>query len=122
MAARVPAANIKLKRAYDPPSPEDGRRILVDRLWPRGISKEKAALDRWMKDIAPSTELRVRFGHDAKHWEEFRHHYVEELRQHQDLVAELRSLAREGTVTLVYATRGETHNNAIVLRDVLLGR
>ena len=122
MAARIPAANIKLKRAYDPPSREDGTRILVDRLWPRGISREKAALDQWMKEIAPSTELRKWFHHDPKRWTEFRHRYAEELRQHPDLVAELRSLAREGTVTLVYAAHDETHNDAIVLRDVLLGR
>jgi uncharacterized protein YeaO (DUF488 family) len=122
MAAGISAANLRLKRAYDPPSSDDGTRILVDRLWPRGLSKEKAALDRWMKEIAPSTELRLRFGHDPKRWEEFRRHYVAELRQHQDLVAELRSLARKGTVTLVYAAHDETHNDAVVLRGVLLGR
>jgi uncharacterized protein YeaO (DUF488 family) len=122
MAAGISAANLRLKRAYDPPSSDDGTRILVDRLWPRGLSKEKAALDRWMKEIAPSTELRKWFAHDPKRWPEFRRHYAAELRQHQDLVAELRSLARKGTVTLIYAARGETHNNAIVLRGVLLGR
>ena len=72
MSARVPAANVKLKRAYEPPSAEDGTRILVDRLWPRGVSKEKAALDRWMKEIAPSTELRKWFAHDPERWEQFR--------------------------------------------------
>ncbi len=122
MAARIPAANIKLKRAYDPPSPDDGTRILVDRLWPRGISKEKAALDRWMKEIAPSTELRKWFGHDPKRWTEFRRRYAEELREHRDLVAELRSFARQRPLTLVYAAHDETHNDAVVLRDVLLGR
>jgi uncharacterized protein YeaO (DUF488 family) len=122
MAATIPAANIKLKRAYDPPSPEDGARILVDRLWPRGISKEKAALDQWMKEIAPSTELRKWFGHDPKRWTEFRRRYAEELRQHPDLVAGLRSLARQSRITLVYAAHDEAHNDAIVLRDVLLGR
>jgi uncharacterized protein YeaO (DUF488 family) len=122
MGARIPAAHIKLKRAYDPPSPEDGARILVDRLWPRGISKQKAALDRWMKDIAPSTELRKWLHHDPRRWQEFRRRYAEELRQHPDLVAELRSLARAGTITLVYAAHDEAHNDAIVLRDVLLGR
>jgi uncharacterized protein YeaO (DUF488 family) len=122
MAARVRAANVKLKRAYEPPSPEDGRRILVDRLWPRGISKQKAALDRWMKEIAPSTELRKWFDHDPKRWTEFRRRYAGELREHSDLIAELRSLAREGTVTLVYAAHDETHNDAVVLRDMLLGR
>jgi len=122
MAARIPAANVKLKRAYDPPSPEDGTRILVDRLWPRGISKEKAALDRWMKEIAPSTELRKWFGHDQSRWVEFRRRYTEELRQHPDLIADLRSLARYGPITLVYAAHDETHNDAVVLRDALLGR
>ena len=122
MAARIPAANIKLKRAYEAPSPDDGTRILVDRLWPRGISKEKAALDQWMKEIAPSTELRKWLHHDPQRWDEFHHRYIEELRQHPDLVAELRSLVREGTVTLVYAARDETHNHAMVLRDALLGR
>jgi uncharacterized protein YeaO (DUF488 family) len=106
MAARVPAANVKLKRAYEPLSAEDGTRILVDRLWPRGVSKEKAALDRWMKEIAPSTELRKWFAHDPKRWEEFRRRYAEEMREHPDLLAELRSV----------------HNEAVVLRDVLLGR
>ena len=122
MAARIPAANIKLKRAYEAPSPDDGTRILVDRLWPRGISKEKAALDQWMKEIAPSTELRKWFDHDPKRWTEFRRRYAEEVREHPDLVAELRLLARGGTITLVYAAHDETHNDAVVLRDVLLGR
>jgi len=122
MAARIPAAHIKLKRAYDPPAADDGTRILVDRLWPRGISKEKAALDQWMKEIAPSTELRKWLHHDPQRWDEFRHRYIEELRQRPDLVAELRLLVREGTVTLVYAARDETHNHAMVLRDALLGR
>ena len=75
MAARIPAANVKVKRAYDPPSAKDGKRILVDRLWPRGISKEKAALDHWMNEIAPSTELRKWFAHDPKRWNEFRRRY-----------------------------------------------
>jgi uncharacterized protein YeaO (DUF488 family) len=122
MAARIPAANIRLKRAYDPPSRDDGTRILVDRLWPRGISKEKAALDQWMKEIAPSTELRTWFAHDPKRWTEFRRRYTKELRRHSDLVAELRSLARAGSVTLVYAAHDEAHNDAVVLRDLLLGR
>ena len=122
MGANVPAANVKLKRAYESPSVDDGTRILVDRLWPRGLSKQKAAIDRWMKEIAPSTELRKWFGHDPKRWKEFRRRYVAELRQHPTLLAELRSLARHGTITLVYSAHDETHNDAIVLRDVLLGR
>lgn len=122
MSARVPAANVKLKRAYEPPSPEDGTRILVDRLWPRGLSKQKAALDCWMKDIAPSTELRKWFGHDPKRWKKFRRRYGEEMRQHPDLLAELGALARRHNITLVYSAHDETHNDAVVLRDVLLGR
>jgi uncharacterized protein YeaO (DUF488 family) len=122
MGARVPAANIKLKRAYEKPSPGDGTRILVDRLWPRGISKDKAALDGWMKEIAPSTKLRQWFAHDPNRWEEFRRRYGEELRGHRDLLAELRRVARNGTLTLVYAAHDEAHNDAVVLREVLLGR
>jgi uncharacterized protein YeaO (DUF488 family) len=122
MASNVPADNVKVKRAYDPPSAKDGKRILVDGLWPRGISKEKAALDHWMKEIAPSTELRQWFAHDPRCWEEFRRRYAAELRQHPDLVTELRSLARHGPITLVYAAHDEAHNDAIVLGDVLLGR
>src|SRR5581483_6767998 len=122
MAAKVPAANIKLKRAYDKPSPADGTRILIDRLWPRGISKEKVALDRWMKEIAPSTELRRWFAHDPKRWAEFRRRYRQELREYPGLLEELKSLARNGPLTLVYAAHDEAHNDAVVLREVLLGR
>ncbi len=122
MGARIKAANIRLKRAYEKPSPADGTRILVDRLWPRGISREKAALDGWMKEIAPSTELRKWFAHDPKRWEEFRRRYSEELRAHPERLEELRSFARKGTLTLVYAAHDEAHNDAVVLRDVLLGR
>jgi uncharacterized protein YeaO (DUF488 family) len=122
MGTKVLATHVKLKRAYDSPAAQDGTRILVDRLWPRGISKEKAALDHWMKDVAPSTELRKWFAHDPKRWEEFRRRYAAEVRQHPDLVTELRSLARHGPITLVYAAHDESHNDAVVLRDVLLGR
>jgi uncharacterized protein YeaO (DUF488 family) len=122
MGARIKAGNIRLKRAYEKPSPADGTRILVDRLWPRGISREKAALDGWMKEIAPSTELRKWFAHDPKRWEEFRRRYSEELRAHPERLEELRSFARKGTLTLVYAAHDEAHNDAVVLRDVLLGR
>ncbi len=122
MGAGIKAANIKLKRAYEKPSPADGTRILIDRLWPRGVSKEKASLDGWMKEIAPSTELRKWFAHDPKRWEEFRRRYGEELRGHPERLEELRSLARKGTLTLVYAAHDEAHNDAVVLREVLLGR
>ncbi len=116
----IPATHLKLKRAYAPAEPSDGKRILVDRLWPRGVSKEEAALDDWMKDIAPSTELREWFGHDPSRWAEFQRRYKAELRQHGDELAQLRALARTHVVTLVYAARDEVHNDAVVLRDVLL--
>jgi uncharacterized protein YeaO (DUF488 family) len=122
MATNIPAANVRLKRAYESPSAKDGKHILVDRLWPRGISKEKAALDHWMKDVAPSTELRKWFAHDPERWEEFRRRYAAQLREHSYLITELRSLARHGPITLVYAAHDEAHNDAVVLRKVLLGR
>lgn len=122
MSSSIPAANIKLKRAYEPVDPEDGTRILVDRLWPRGVSKVEAALDQWMKEIAPSTELRKWFGHDPGRWKEFCRRYSAELKQNSELLSNLRSLARQGPVTLVYSAHDEVHNDAIVLRDVILGR
>lgn len=122
MSSRVKAASVRLKRAYEPASPEDGKRILVDRLWPRGVAKAEAALDEWAKDIAPSPELRQWFGHDPAHWLEFWSRYAAELHQQPGELQRLRTLAREGTVTLVYGARDEQHNHAIVLRDVLLGR
>jgi uncharacterized protein YeaO (DUF488 family) len=108
-------ANVHLKRAYEPPSPADGVRILMDRLWPRGVSKSKAAIDRWMKEIAPSTELRRWFGHDPKRWDEFRHRYRAELKQRAEALSELRTIARKGRLTLIYAARDKDHNEAIVL-------
>jgi uncharacterized protein YeaO (DUF488 family) len=122
MRTRVSARNIHLKRAYDAPAPDDGTRILVDRLWPRGISRDRAALDRWLKDIAPSNELRQWFGHDPGRWPQFRIRYARELRGHRDLLRELRALACLGPITLVYSAHDEAHNNAVVIRDVLLGR
>ena len=122
VSTRVPAGNVRLKRAYEPPVAEDGTRILVDRLWPRGVSKAHAALDHWMKELAPSTELRKWFGHDPARWEEFRRRYTKELSRNAELVSQLRSLARQGPVTLVYSAHDEVHNDAIVLRQLLLGR
>jgi uncharacterized protein YeaO (DUF488 family) len=116
----VPAAHVRLKRVYEPALPEDGMRVLVDRLWPRGLRKADAAIDRWMKDIAPSTELRQWFGHDPERWSEFRRRYVRELQQHATAVDELRELARHHTVTLVFSARDAEHNDAVALRDVLL--
>ena len=121
MRRRIAADNVKLKRAYEPPAPEDGTRILVDRLWPRGLSKEDAALDLWMKEIAPSTELRKWFGHDPARWEEFRRRYADEVLRNTELLNELHTLAGQRRITLVYSAREEARNDAVVLRDVLLG-
>jgi uncharacterized protein YeaO (DUF488 family) len=122
MISRIPAGNVRLKRAYEPPHADDGARILVDRLWPRGVTKAAASVDRWMKELAPSAELRQWFGHDPARWNEFRRRYAEEIRARPELLDELRALARDGVVTLVYAARDEAHNDAVVLRDALLGR
>ncbi|MGH7043832.1 MAG: DUF488 domain-containing protein [Acetobacteraceae bacterium] len=120
-APGVSADRIRLRRAYDPPVPEDGVRILVDRLWPRGVRKEAAAIDHWLKDIAPSSELRQWFGHDPVRWPDFHRRYLEELHGHAAGIAQLRDLARQGTITLVFGARDEEHNNAVVLRDILTG-
>ena len=120
MTHAVAAESIRLKRVYESASSEDGIRILVDRLWPRGLRKEDAAVDRWLKEIAPSTELRQWFGHDPVRWPEFRRRYTAELRQHTTMLDEIRELAKQGTVTLVFGAHDEQHNNAVVLREVLL--
>jgi len=122
MTTRVPADHVRLKRAYLPADPEDGMRILVDRLWPRGVSKVRAALAFWNKDVSPSNELREWFGHDPAHWAEFCTRYRAELQTNLDAVEALRALARLGRVTLVFGARDEAHNEAVVLREVLLGR
>ena len=101
MSTKVTAKNVRLKRAYEPAEATDGTRILVDRLWPRGVSKERATLDQWMKAIAPSTELRKWFGHDPQRWVEFSRRYNDELHQNAELLQQLRALARKGPVTLV---------------------
>jgi uncharacterized protein YeaO (DUF488 family) len=121
-APAPPAARVRLKRAYEPAAPEDGVRVLVDRLWPRGLRKADAAIDRWMKDIAPSTELRQWFGHDPERWAEFRRRYAGELRQHAAAVDALRELARQHPVTLVFSARDAEHNDAVALRELLLRR
>ena len=122
MSSRIVAENIRLKRAYDSASSGDGARILIDRLWPRGVRKADAAIDVWAKDIAPSTALRKWFGHDPARWLEFRRRYSEEVHRRRDWLDKLRTLARKGRITLVFAARDEVHNDAVVLRDVLLGR
>src|SRR6185437_9250019 len=113
------AHEVRLKRAYEPAAPADGVRILVDRLWPRGVSKAKAAIDHWLRELAPSHELRRWFGHDVDRWDEFRLRYRAELEQHPEALDQLRRLAREGRITLVFGARDETHNDAVVLRDIL---
>jgi len=122
MSKRITAANIRLKRAYDPAVSGDGTRILIDRLWPRGVRKADAAIDLWAKDIAPSTALRKWFGHDPARWQEFRRRYSEEIHRRRGRLGELRTLAQRGPITLVFAAHDEAHNDAVVLRAILLGR
>lgn len=110
---------IKLKRAYDEPAKRDGLRILVERLWPRGVSKEKAAVDLWLKDLAPSTELRKWFSHDPEKWNEFRKRYRAELGKVGDLLVLLKHRTTEGPVTFVYAAHDEERNSAVVLKEYL---
>jgi uncharacterized protein YeaO (DUF488 family) len=110
---------VKVKRIYDPPSPDDGTRILVDRLWPRGVRKDNAAIDEWLKEIAPSNELRKWFGHDPARWEEFRKRYAKELGDKRDLLKRLQAESGKGTLTLLFAAKDSTHNNAEVIRELL---
>jgi uncharacterized protein YeaO (DUF488 family) len=111
--------DIRLKRAYEPPEPADGWRVLIDRLWPRGISRERAELDAWEKELAPSPELRKWFGHEPRRFEAFRRRYVEELRDQRPRLTALRRRARAGTLTLVYSARDTEQNDAVVLAEVL---
>lgn len=122
MDGRINADNVKLKRAYEAPARDDGTRILIDRLWPRGVSKDDAALDGWAKALAPSAGLCKWFGHDPDRWEEFRRRYSAEVRQHADELGQLRALAQKGVITLVYSARDEVHNDAVVLKDLLVGK
>jgi len=108
---------IKIKRVYEKPDKEDGVRILVDRLWPRGLTKQKACVDLWLKDIAPSTELRKWFGHDPDKWQEFRKRYHQELKKNRQKVSFLKEQVKKGIVTLVYAAKDEVHNEALVLKE-----
>ena len=110
---------IRLKRAYDEPSKQDGMRILVERLWPRGVSKEKAAVDLWLKDLAPSTELRKGYGHDPEKWDEFRKRYWSELSEKGDLLTLLKHRTTEGNVTFVFAASDEERNSAVALKECL---
>jgi uncharacterized protein YeaO (DUF488 family) len=111
--------DVRVKRAYEPASRNDGHRVLIDRLWPRGVSRERAKLDDWDKELAPSTELRRWFGHEPDRFEEFRRRYIEELRAHRARITELRGLARRGTLTLVHSARDTERNDAVVLAEVL---
>ena len=111
---------IKTKRVYDPPNREDGVRILIDRLWPRGMSKQKAKLDLWTKDVAPSDNLRQWFSHEPEKWGEFQERYLKELVAKQEILSQIRKLEKEeGTVTLIYSAKDTDHNNALVLKAAL---
>jgi len=113
---------IQLKRVYDKPARKDGLRILVDRLWPRGLTKQRAAVELWLKEVAPSTELRKWFAHDPAKWKQFQARYRMELREKKDILEMLKEKAKDRTVTLVYGARDERHNEALVLKSILEGR
>jgi len=110
---------IMIKRIYEGPAQEDGSRILVDRLWPRGLTKQKAKIDLWLKEIAPSTELRKWFGHDPEKWKEFRKRYYKELKTKSEQIQILKEYQRKGVVTLVYGAKDKEHNEALVLKELL---
>ena len=111
--------NIKIKRVYEAPDKKDGVRILVDRLWPRGLTKEKAGVDIWLKDIAPSTGLRKWFGHEPARWKEFKQRYHRELKENKEALSQLREQLKKGNVTLVYGAKDEKHNDAVALKELL---
>ena len=111
--------DVRLKRAYEPAAAADGRRVLIDRLWPRGVSREQARLDAWERELAPSAELRQWFGHDPERFAEFRRRYTDELVEQKPKLRELRRRARQGTLTLVYAAGDTQHNDAVVLAEIL---
>jgi uncharacterized protein YeaO (DUF488 family) len=111
--------SLKIKRVYDRPSPADGRRVLVDRLWPRGLTKEKAHVDLWAKQLAPSTELRKWFDHDPQKWGQYKRKYFSELRHHERELSALKQEARRKPVTLVFSTRDVEHNNAVAIVEFL---
>lgn len=115
-------AHFPIKRVYEPAEASDGARILVDRLWPRGVSKQEAGVSLWLKDIAPSSPLRKWFGHDPKRWSEFRRKYREELEGNDDAVTQVRDLAKQGPVTLIYSAHDPVHNQARVLAEYLEAR
>lgn len=114
--------NIQVKRVYEPAAPEDGQRVLVDRVWPRGLTKERVAADAWLKDVAPSTGLRQWFGHERTKWDAFRQRYAVELDAHPEALTPLLTAARKGRLTLLYAARDTECNQAVALRAYLLER
>ena len=113
---------IQLKRAYEPPGSHDGARLLVERLWPRGLTKEKARIDEWFKDVAPSQELRKWYGHDPNKWKAFRKRYLDELRGNPEAVDRLRERVKEGPVTFVFAAKNLEHSSALLLKEFLEGK
>jgi uncharacterized protein YeaO (DUF488 family) len=113
------AMDVRSKRVYDPAEPGDGYRVLIDHVWPRGVSRERAKLDEWARELAPSDELRKWFDHVPERFEEFRFRYRDELNDHREQVDELRRRARKGPLTIVYAARDREHNNAVVLAELL---
>lgn len=110
---------IKVKRVYDPAAPEDGLRVLVDRLWPRGLSRERAQVNLWLKDVAPDSELRKWFSHDPERWPEFKRRYFAELATQTDLLATIAEEARDGVVTILYGAKDRQHNNALALKEYM---
>jgi uncharacterized protein YeaO (DUF488 family) len=118
----TPSGRVRIKRVYDPPSRQDGRRILVDRLWPRGVSRKTARIDEWARDLAPSTRLRRWFGHDPARWPEFQKRYRAELRARSDRLVWLAGLARSERITLVHAARDSEHSNARALQRLVAER
>ena len=111
---------LRMKRAYDPPSEDDGFRILVDRIWPRGMSRDQIQIDLWLKDVAPSNELRRWFGHDPSRWDEFKERYHQELADKDDLIDQISEKVSSGDVTLVFGAKDEKLNNAVALKEYLL--
>ena len=113
---------IKITRVYDPFEPEDGKRILIDRLWPRGIKKEDLKMDEWLKEIAPSDKLRKWFSHDPKKYQEFKKRYAKELEDKSEILKRIKSEARKGTITILFSAKDTEHNNATVLKELLSAR